>query len=64
MYDFKKKFEEKQHVLLFLCGNFDPLLKLDFGWFEAGVLLWKCVIIQFKKYKTSKKNLWTSKIWD
>ena len=38
MYDFKKKFEEKQHVLLFLCGNFDPL-KLDFGWFEAGVLL-------------------------
>ena len=63
---FRKEISRKEKkCLTFLCGNFDPLIKLNFEGFEAGFFMRKYVIYNFKnKQKTSKKKLWTSKMWE
>ena len=48
----KRNFKKRTNkILTFLCGNFDPLIKLNFEGFDAGVFRQKYVIIQFQKNK-------------
>ena len=47
----RRNLKKKKTCLTFLCGNFDPLIKLNFEGFDAGVFRQKYVIIQFQKNK-------------
>ena len=44
----KRNLKKKKTCLTFLCGNFDPLIKLNFEGFEAGFFRRKYVIYNFK----------------